>query len=514
MKPLFKWPLFWTLLALGMTSCRMKSTESEEFAASSSADDGFVTDLGPTYTMGNRNGSQLEVTLTVQETMVDYGNGVKVKGLTFNGVVPGPTIVANLGDELVLRVKNSSSTETILHPHGFVLEHKYDGTHLSQDPIPPGGEFVHRIKLIHAGTYWYHSHHDAREQMGRGLFGAVVVKDPNDPIRLKQKTLVFSNVAKTGQPVDAHNLLEPHMYLLNGKVSQVTSMRPGESQRYRIVNATAQHIVDLRLSNGQEMTLVGADSGLTERPYPVKRVRLVAGERADVVITAPSDGQGSVELIADPINMFERERAPNATFDPLATLFNAVPSFTDPDGPKSMLKINIAGSPAEPVRLPQTLASFPSPGPFVATRDFSVGMQVTPTPGASFPVLVKFPVNGKLYPDTPRPEEKLGTWVLHRWTNASASPHPIHLHGFRFMVLKKNGIPEPVKGWKDTVELTAFGSIEYAVDLREGYPGDWLYHCHFENHMQDGFMGSFIVRDPKNPANFPVIKPHSSHGHH
>jgi hypothetical protein len=41
-------------------------------------------------------------------------------------------------------------------------------------------------------------------------------------------------------------------------------------------------------------------------------------------------------------------------------------------------------------------------------------MQVTPTPGASFPVLVKFPVNGPLYPGTSRTEEKLGTWVLHR----------------------------------------------------------------------------------------------------
>jgi FtsP/CotA-like multicopper oxidase with cupredoxin domain len=82
------------------------------------------------------------------------------------------------------------------------------------------------------------------------------------------------------------------------------------------------------------------------------------------------------------------------------------------------------------------------------------------------------------------------------------------------MVLTKNGIPEPIKGWKDTVELTAFGSIEYALDLREGYPGDWLYHCHFENHMQDGFMGSFVVRDTKNQANFPVVKPHSAHRPH
>jgi FtsP/CotA-like multicopper oxidase with cupredoxin domain len=243
-------------------------------------------------------------------------------------------------------------------------------------------------------------------------------------------------------------------------------------------------------------------------------VRLAAGERADVVITAPSEEQGPFQLIAEPINLFDLRRQSNGVFDPLAVLFSLVPPFHDPEAPQSVLNIKVEGKPAEPVRLPEKLASFPSPTAYDATRDFSISMQVTPTPGASFPVLIKYPVNGHLYPNIPRPEEKLGTWVLHRWTNESASPHPIHLHGFRFLVLKRNGIPEQRKGWKDTVELSAFGSVEFALDLREGYPGDWLHHCHFENHMEDGFMGSFLVRDPKNPSNFPEGRSHDHSKHH
>jgi FtsP/CotA-like multicopper oxidase with cupredoxin domain len=112
-----------------------------------------------------------------------------------------------------------------------------------------------------------------------------------------------------------------------------------KSQRHRIVNSTVQYVVDLRLSNRQEMVLVATDRGLIARPYPVKRVRLVAGEQAEVAITAPKDAAGSIDLIADPINMFEREKAPDIVTDPVTMLFNAVPPFTDPDGPKSMLKL-------------------------------------------------------------------------------------------------------------------------------------------------------------------------------
>lgn len=159
------------------------------------------------------------------------------------------------------------------------------------------------------------------------------------------------------------------------------------------------------------------------------------------------------------------------------------------------------------------LANIPVPNKFSATRDFSVGTQYFALQGSKLelPIYFRFSVNGMLYPKTPKPVEKLGTWVLHKWKNDSPAPHPIHVHGFRFVVLKRNGIDVPIASWKDTAELPPFGSLEYAVHF-DGYPGEWLYHCHFESHMEGGFMGSVIVTD-ENGKYPPSHADAQHHGH-
>ena len=58
-----------------------------------------------------------------------------------------------------------------------------DGTAgVTQDAVPPGGEFVYRFRATHPGTFWYHSHQVTHEQVERGLFGALVVT-PRTPAR-------------------------------------------------------------------------------------------------------------------------------------------------------------------------------------------------------------------------------------------------------------------------------------------------------------------------------------------
>ncbi len=150
----------------------------------------------------------------------------------------------------------------------------------------------------------------------------------------------------------------------------------------------------------------------------------------------------------------------------------------------------------ESTQLPQTLASIPDPVAYAGTRDFSVGIDVTPTPGPSFPIQVKFPVNGKLYPDTPWPGEGLAHGYSTAGRMVQRRPTQSICMGLEFLCSRKTVFSCSSKGWKDTVELSAFGIVDSALDLREEYPGDWLYHCHFENHMQDGLMGSFIVLPP------------------
>ena len=68
--------------------------------------------------------------------------------------------------------------------------------------------------------------------------------------------------------------------------------------------------------------------------------------------------------------------------------------------------------------------------------------------------------------------------------NDSAWPHPIHLHGYHFRLISRNGKPVPQRPWLDTVLLMADEEAEVAMVTDN--PGDWMFHCHIPEHMRSG----------------------------
>jgi FtsP/CotA-like multicopper oxidase with cupredoxin domain len=75
--------------------------------------------------------------------------------------------------------------------------------------------------------------------------------------------------------------------------------------------------------------------------------------------------------------------------------------------------------------------------------------------------------------------------------------HPFHVHGAgRFLVLSRDGEPEPNLVWKDTVLVPAGMTVDILLDVSN--PGLWMAHCHIAEHAQSGMMFSFNVsrRDP------------------
>jgi FtsP/CotA-like multicopper oxidase with cupredoxin domain len=70
--------------------------------------------------------------------------------------------------------------------------------------------------------------------------------------------------------------------------------------------------------------------------------------------------------------------------------------------------------------------------------------------------------------------------------------HPFHLHGAgRFLVLSRDGVPEPNLIWKDTVLVRTGQVVDILFDVSN--PGLWMAHCHIAEHMQSGMMFSFNV---------------------
>ena len=69
--------------------------------------------------------------------------------------------------------------------------------------------------------------------------------------------------------------------------------------------------------------------------------------------------------------------------------------------------------------------------------------------------------------------------------------HPIHLHGQRFVVLSRDGVPNVNLAWKDTVLVPAGSTVDLLVNFTN--PGQWMIHCHIAEHLESGMMAQFEV---------------------
>ncbi|HYH91920.1 MAG TPA: multicopper oxidase domain-containing protein [Candidatus Saccharimonadales bacterium] len=101
--------------------------------------------------------------------------------LGYGGTWPGPRITVTEGDRIRATFTNNLPESTGVHFHGQRLPNAMDGVpHITQEPIEPGGSFTYEFTARTPGSHMYHSHHNATDQVGRGLLGAFIV-EPKDP---------------------------------------------------------------------------------------------------------------------------------------------------------------------------------------------------------------------------------------------------------------------------------------------------------------------------------------------
>ena len=120
----------------------------------------------------------VQVNLVAAPTTVQYIQGVPTAVYAYNGKVPGPTIMANVGDTLIVDFTNNLPEPTNIHWHGVDVPANMDGSNISQVAVPPGGQFRYQFDLTREGLFWYHPHENTNEQVERGLHGALLVKGP------------------------------------------------------------------------------------------------------------------------------------------------------------------------------------------------------------------------------------------------------------------------------------------------------------------------------------------------
>ena len=98
------------------------------------------------------------------------------------GLAP-QVIRAKKGDVLQVTLDNQLGEATTLHRHGVRVENKDDGVPgiTQEKAVAPGETYQYTVPLYDAGTYRFHTHIDTMGQIGRGLYGIIIVEDDKLP---------------------------------------------------------------------------------------------------------------------------------------------------------------------------------------------------------------------------------------------------------------------------------------------------------------------------------------------
>jgi FtsP/CotA-like multicopper oxidase with cupredoxin domain len=439
---------------------------------------------------------------------LDLG-GRTVSTWAYGDTAPGPLLRVDAGDVLRVDVDNQLPDATSVHWHGLALRNDMDGVPgLTQDPIAAGETFRYEFTAPHPGTYFYHPHSGV--QMDRGLYGVLVVDDPQEPGEYDAEWIVVLDdwVDGTGRTPDrvlsdlqqaggdgsmggmhdmggmgmegmdhgstggsmggmhgmegmqspvlggAGDIAYPH-YLLNGRTpaDPVTlSAQPGQRVRIRFVNAGSDTAFRVAVG-GHRMTVTHSD-GFPVVPMPTDALLIGMGERFDATVTL---GEGVFPLVASAEG--KQGRA-------LAVIRSG--AGRPPTGDfqvrelSGKVRLGTGLSAAESVRLDRRSAD--------RSHNLVLGGSMAP---------YRWTINGKAFPDADPLRLTQGERVRLRFVNQSMMFHPMHVHGHTF-ALTQGGAR------KDTIIVRPMATLD--VDLEADNPGQWATHCHNIYHAETGMM--------------------------
>ena len=416
------------------------------------------------------------VTLTAEAVDRELEPGRTVHLAGYSGSVPGPLIRAKPGVLLQVHLENHLTEPTTLHFHGVRVPNAMDGVpDMTQPAVLPGQSFDYSFVLPDAGLYWYHPHYDSVAELGSGLYGPILVEDPNDEPELGDEVvLVLSDlgVDEHGDPLppastpdDIVSGSEGGIVLVNGLVHPRLEVGVGRRLRLRIVNAARSRYFKLGMA-GHSFVVIGGDGGRFSAPLTVTEPVVTPGERLDLLVTPSGAAGSSVELVARAVSrgmpLPASAEAPLVGLELVANERSASPPL--PSLERALAPLATAGAAEVPIAL--TLNA----------DDTSVVMGIDGVPG-----------------DEAEPVHALvGSTEVLVVSNMTPYNHPFHLHGFFFEPRADDGSPLAVIERKDTIDVPPVSRVKLAVTY-DDRPGMWMFHCHILDHAEAGMMGMLHV---------------------
>lgn len=266
------------------------------------------------------------------------------------------------------------------------------------------------------------------------------------------------------------------MFTVNGQLMPEIEIRPGETQRWRLLNANPHRALWLHI-DGHDIHQIGQDGIPFAAPKRLPHVMLTAANRVEFITRGGEPGR--YRIYAERYDQ-GHPGGPRPRVQ-LATLVVAGPRA---DG-------RIPARLVEPPRMPDL--------PVVRRRTLKFSGDISGRTGAG----VVFRIDDKEY-DMDRIDQEVEAGTVEEWTivNDDVFQHPFHIHVNPFQVVDVRGIPlgdtswgspDPAVWW-DTFRLPPKGQFTLRTYFRPDATGKTVYHCHILPHEDNGMMGNILIR--------------------
>ncbi|MGR9044614.1 MAG: multicopper oxidase family protein [Gammaproteobacteria bacterium] len=444
------------------------------------------------------------------------------------GTYLAPTIHLHKGQKVRIYLKNNVPAESILHWHGLHVPADMDGNPIYA--VNHGETYVYEFEILNrAGTYWYHAHtHNVTaKQVYSGLAGLFIVSDDEEqslglpggkydvPLVIQDRSFDDQN-----QLVYANHMMQRMQGFLGNRIfvnGEPDFELPVETRAYRLrlLNGSNSRIYKLAWDDGSPFTVIGVDGGLLERPEQYPYLMLGPAERRELWIDFSGCKVGAeLTLRSIPYDASRHGMMGGGMMGGRRGGMMGGHRMSGGElplgGDYPLFKVKIVKQSQSRDLLPKRLTVLK---PLHYEDAANAGKPRTITLSMRHMSAL---LNGRSYHmNDVRADEIIPVNTLQaiEFDNGyhggmhgmMAMPHPMHLHGEPFQIVKREinsrhrGGYETVaaglvdSGWKDTV-LVMPGERVTLLKPFNDFKGLFMYHCHNLEHEDLGMMRDFLVK--------------------
>jgi FtsP/CotA-like multicopper oxidase with cupredoxin domain len=419
-----------------------------------------------------------DYTLDIAPCTLEISPKHSIKTIAYNQQIPGPLLRFKEGKPVTIDVTNHTSNEEIVHWHGLFLPSDVDGAMEEGTPmIPPGGHARYTFTPSPSGFRWYHTHTFAGEDLKKaqytGQHGFLLIEPRQNPATYDQEVFLALHDWDGEMTGSADGSMNPEYKFstINGRVlgfGDPLRVKQGQRVLLHILNSspTEQHWLAFA---GHQFRVIALDGNPVPSPQLVPMLRLAPAERVCAIVEMNNPGVWVLGEV--------RKHIQAAGLGIIIEYANSIgkPTWQQPENllwnySQFAATIPATSAPLDPGNIVEI--------PLVFESRFA---------GHGAPD--HWMINGKSWPNTGTVLLTRGQRYRLKFKNLSSDDHPVHLHrhSFELRNLPKN--PETRGVLKDVVLVQA--KTEVDVEFTADNPGPTLFHCHQQNHMDEGFMMLF-----------------------